>query len=48
MSAQALLEGYTWFRREFYSVRSIAVRLARSRTNLARNLLVNLGYRRAF
>ena len=45
MSAQTLFEGYTWFRHELYSVRSIAVRLARSRANLPQGLLVNLGYK---
>ena len=45
MSAQTLFEGTTWFRRELYSLRSIAVRLARSRTNLRHGLLVNLGYK---
>lgn len=45
MTAAELFDGYNWFRREFYSCRSILRRLAVSRANLLHNLLVNLGYR---
>jgi radical SAM superfamily enzyme YgiQ (UPF0313 family) len=45
MSAEDLLAGYMWFRRHFYSLRSLLRRMAVSRTNLAHNFLVNLGYR---
>jgi radical SAM superfamily enzyme YgiQ (UPF0313 family) len=45
MTADELLAGYMWFRRRFFSWRSIGKRLAVSRTNLWHNLLVNLGYK---
>jgi radical SAM superfamily enzyme YgiQ (UPF0313 family) len=45
MTAEELLSGYLWFRRQFYSFRSILKRLAISRTNPAHQLLVNLGYK---
>lgn len=45
MSPQELFQGYMWFRRHFYSLRSIAKRLSVSRTRIWHNLLVNLGYR---
>ena len=45
MSAEELFAGYMWFRRQFYSFRSLFRRLAVSRTNLVHNLFVNLGYR---
>ena len=45
MTAEELLAGYQWFRRRFYSFRSMLKRLAVSRTNPGHNLLVNLGYR---
>ena len=40
-----LFAGYMWFRRSFYSFRSIYKRMAVSRTNLVHNLFVNLGYK---
>ena len=45
MSAAELFEGYLWFRRHFYSYRSIFKRMSVSRTNLLHNFLVNLGYK---
>ncbi len=45
MTAEELFEGYMWFRKEFYSVRSIVKRLLVSRTNVVHNLIVNLGYK---
>lgn len=44
MSPQELFQGYMWFRREFYSLKSIYKRLKTSRTNIIYNLIVNLGY----
>jgi len=44
MSAEDLFAGYMWFRRKFYSFRSLFKRMAVSRTNLVHNLFVNLGY----
>jgi len=45
MTPEELFAGYMWFRRQFYSFRSILRRMKVSRTNLAHNLIVNLGYR---
>ena len=45
MTPQELFSGYMWFRRQFYSFRSMFRRMAVSRTNLVHNLLVNLGYK---
>jgi radical SAM superfamily enzyme YgiQ (UPF0313 family) len=45
MTEQELLEGYMWFRREFYSMKSIINRLLISRTNIVHNFIVNLGYK---
>lgn len=45
MTPEELFEGYMWFRKEFYSLRSIIKRMRVSRTNLVHNLIVNLGYR---
>jgi len=45
MTPQELFSGYLWFRRQFYSFRSMFRRMAVSRTNLVHNLLVNLGYK---
>jgi len=44
MTPEELLQGYNLFRREFYSLSSIARRLAKSRTNLLYNSIVNIGY----
>jgi radical SAM superfamily enzyme YgiQ (UPF0313 family) len=44
MTAEELFAGYMWFRRKFYSFRSLFKRLMVSRTNLIHNLCVNLGY----
>jgi len=45
MSAEELFEGYMWFRREFYSLKSIYKRIRKSKTNILYNLIVNLGYK---
>ena len=45
MPPEELFAGYMWFRRRFYSFPSIFKRMAVSRTNLAHNLIVNLGYK---
>lgn len=45
MSPEELFAGYMWFRKSFYSFRSIFKRMAVSRTNLMHNLMVNLGYK---
>jgi radical SAM superfamily enzyme YgiQ (UPF0313 family) len=45
MTPQELFSGYMWFRRQFFSFRSMFRRMAVSRTNLVHNLLVNLGYK---
>ncbi|MDR0915747.1 MAG: B12-binding domain-containing radical SAM protein, partial [Oscillospiraceae bacterium] len=45
MSAAELFEGYTRFRRQFYSLRSFIRRMSVSRTNIAYNFVINLGYR---
>jgi radical SAM superfamily enzyme YgiQ (UPF0313 family) len=44
MTAEELFSGYTWFRRQFFSFRSMLKRMAVSRTNLVHNFFVNLGY----
>jgi radical SAM superfamily enzyme YgiQ (UPF0313 family) len=45
MTSEELFDGYMWFRKEFYSMRSIIKRLLVSRTNIIHNLIVNLGYK---
>ncbi len=45
MSAEELFEGYMWFRKEFYSLKSIYKRIRKSKTNILYNLIVNLGYK---
>jgi radical SAM superfamily enzyme YgiQ (UPF0313 family) len=45
MNAEELFSGYMWFRRQFYSLRSMLKRMAVSRTNVLHNSLVNLGYK---
>lgn len=45
MTDEELFQGYMWFRKEFYSLKSIIKRLYISRTNILHNLAVNLGYR---
>lgn len=45
MTPRELFDGYMWFRRKFYSLKSIVKRLRVSRTNVAHNLIVNLGYK---
>lgn len=47
MSAQELYEGYLWFRKRFYSLRSFIRRMRISRTRTGHNFLINLGYRLA-
>jgi radical SAM superfamily enzyme YgiQ (UPF0313 family) len=44
MSAEELLDGYSRFRRRFYSARSFARRMRVSRTSAAANFAINLGY----
>jgi radical SAM superfamily enzyme YgiQ (UPF0313 family) len=45
MSADELWRGYARFRRRFYSLGSFVRRMSASRTNVAVNLAINLGYR---
>lgn len=45
MSKDELFEGYMWFRRNFYSLKSIDIRLRKSKANILYNLIVNLGYK---
>lgn len=45
MTAEELFQGYMWFRKEFYSLKSIIKRIFVSRTNIVHNLVVNLGYK---
>jgi radical SAM superfamily enzyme YgiQ (UPF0313 family) len=45
MTPEELYGGYMWFRKHFYSFRSIAKRLLVSRTNVIHNLIINLGYK---
>ncbi|WP_461613481.1 DUF4070 domain-containing protein [Clostridium sp. Marseille-QA1073] len=45
MSAEELFDGYMWFRRNFYSLKSITTRLRKSKANILYNLIVNLGYK---
>jgi radical SAM superfamily enzyme YgiQ (UPF0313 family) len=45
MTSQELFDGYMWFRKEFYSMKSIVKRLLVSKTNIMHNLMVNLGYK---
>lgn len=45
MSKDELFEGYMWFRRNFYSLKSIAIRLRKSKANILYNLIINLGYK---
>ena len=45
MTPEELFEGYMWFRKEFYSLKSIYKRMRKSKTNIIYNLAMNLGYR---
>lgn len=45
MTGEELFKGYMWFRKEFYSWKSIFKRMRVSRVNLLHNLLVNIGYK---
>lgn len=45
MSPEELFEGYTRFRRQFYSLGSFIRRIRVSRANPAVNFIINLGYR---
>ncbi|MCL1803961.1 MAG: B12-binding domain-containing radical SAM protein [Eubacteriaceae bacterium] len=45
MSPEELFEGYSWFRREFYSLKSFAKRMRISKTNVAANFIINAGYK---
>lgn len=48
MTPAELLAGYHYFRGNFYSWKSIAGRILRSRTHPLYNALLNLGYRKAY
>jgi len=45
MTATELLKGYNRFRQRFYTLRSFIRRMKASRTNVAVNSIINLGYR---
>lgn len=45
MSCNELSEGYMWFRKNFYSVKSFVKRMKVSRANIFYNLVINLGYK---
>ena len=45
MHPEELFDGYMWFRKEFYSFKSIFKRLKKSKTNIFYNLAMNLGYK---
>ncbi|OJU14331.1 MAG: B12-binding domain-containing radical SAM protein [Clostridiales bacterium 43-6] len=45
MTPKELFEGYMWFRKNFYSVRSIMKRMVVSKTNLLYNIIINIGYK---
>ncbi|GHV31784.1 B12-binding domain-containing radical SAM protein [Clostridia bacterium] len=45
MAAEELFAGYLSFRRRFYSIGSFVRRMSVSRTNVAVNFVINLGYR---
>lgn len=45
MTTEELYDGYMWFRKEFYSIKSIFKRMSISKTNLLYNFVVNLGYK---
>lgn len=45
MTEEELFDGYMWFRRNFYSFRSIFKRLKISKTNTLYSLVTNLGYK---
>jgi radical SAM superfamily enzyme YgiQ (UPF0313 family) len=45
MTAEELYSGYMWFRKRFYSFRSIMMRLFISRTNVIHNFVINMGYK---
>ncbi len=45
MTAEELFDGYLRFRQRFFSLRSFMRRMRVSRTNIAVNLIMNLGYR---
>ncbi|WP_084019408.1 B12-binding domain-containing radical SAM protein [Desulfuribacillus alkaliarsenatis] len=48
LTSSELLEGYNSFRGKFYSWRSIVRRLSKSRVNIIYNLIMNLGYMKAY
>jgi radical SAM superfamily enzyme YgiQ (UPF0313 family) len=48
MSPEALWNGYTWFRRRFFSRQAILERVRRSAVRPAQSLALNWGYHRAF
>ncbi|WP_252187811.1 B12-binding domain-containing radical SAM protein [Anaeromonas frigoriresistens] len=45
MSCKELYEGYMWFRKNFYSLKSFKKRMKASKTNIFYNFIINLGYK---
>lgn len=45
MSDKELYEGYMWFRKNFYSLKSFIKRMKASRVNIFYNFIINLGYK---
>jgi radical SAM superfamily enzyme YgiQ (UPF0313 family) len=45
MAEDELYDGYIWFRKQFYSIKSIVKRMLVSKTNILYNLIINLGYK---
>jgi radical SAM superfamily enzyme YgiQ (UPF0313 family) len=45
MSDKELYEGYMWFRKNFYSLKSFVKRMKASRANIFYNFIINLGYK---
>lgn len=45
MTEDELYDGYVWFRKQFYSGKSILKRMLISKTNILHNLIINLGYK---
>ena len=45
MSDKELYEGYMWFRKNFYSLKSFIKRIKVSKTNIFYNFIINLGYK---
>ncbi|MDT8719327.1 radical SAM protein [Clostridium sp. 19966] len=45
MTEEELFQGYMWFRKHFYSFKSIYKRMKKSRANTVYNLAINIGYK---